>query len=83
MGSVDHGPGGTGEPVAAPLGPGNADANTAADPITAAHLAPARLPKKYRRRRRTLIRADSAGGTHDFVARLVSEGGGCPARSTR
>jgi hypothetical protein len=79
-GFVDHGPGGTGEPVAAPLGPGNAEANTAAGPITAAHLAPAQLPEKYRRGRRTSIRADSAGGTRGFVTRLVGEGGGCPRR---
>ena len=68
MGFVDHGPGGTGEPVAALLRPGNAGSNTAADHITAARLALAQLPKKYRRGRRTLIRCDSAGGTHQFVA---------------
>lgn len=32
LGFVDHGPGGTGEPVAALLRPGNAGSNTAADP---------------------------------------------------
>lgn len=48
----------------------------------AAHPAPARLPKKPRRGRRTLIRAGSANGTHDVVAWLVREGGGRPARST-
>ncbi|GGK28326.1 hypothetical protein GCM10011583_70390 [Streptomyces camponoticapitis] len=68
MGFVDHGLGGTGEPVAALLRPGNAGSNTATDHITAAQLALAQLPKKYRRGRRTLIRTDSAGGTHDFVA---------------
>lgn len=36
---VDHGPGGTEEPVAALLGPGNAGSNTAADHITTARLA--------------------------------------------
>lgn len=36
---VDHGPGGTGEPVAALLRPGNAGSNTAADHITTAQLA--------------------------------------------
>jgi hypothetical protein len=40
MGLVDHGPGGTGEPVAALLRPGNAGSNTAADHIEAARLAP-------------------------------------------
>ncbi|MFG2952362.1 IS1380 family transposase [Streptomyces sp. NPDC048291] len=74
MGFVDHGPGGTGEPVAALLRPGNAGSNTAADHITATRLALAQLPAKYRRGRRTLIRADSAGGTHDFVSWLSQRG---------
>ncbi|WP_055524839.1 IS1380 family transposase [Streptomyces graminilatus] len=74
MGFVDHGPGGTGEPVAAHLRPGNAGSNTAADHITVARLALAQLPKKYRRGRRTLIRCDSAGGTHEFVAWLAQRG---------
>ncbi|MEW1661151.1 IS1380 family transposase [Streptomyces sp. NPDC093707] len=74
MGFVDHGPGGTGEPVAALLRPGNAGSNTAADHITATQLALAQLPKKYRRGRQTLIRTDSAGGTHDFVAWLARRG---------
>jgi hypothetical protein len=74
MGFVDHGPGGTGEPVVALLRPGNAGSNTAADHITATRLALAQLPKKYRRGRRTLIRTDSAGGTHDFVAWLAQRG---------
>ncbi|MFD5234658.1 hypothetical protein ACFWJ5_40460 [Streptomyces qaidamensis] len=34
MAFVDHGPGGTGEPVAALLRPGNAGSNTAADHTT-------------------------------------------------
>lgn len=74
MGFVDHGPGGTGEPVAALLRAGNAGSNTAADHITAAELALVQLPKRYRRGRRTLIRTDSAGGTHDFVAWLAQRG---------
>ncbi|MEU5093132.1 IS1380 family transposase [Streptomyces sp. NPDC021356] len=74
MAFVDHGPGGTGEPVAALLRPGNAGSNTAADHITATRLALAQLPKKYRRGRQTLIRTDSAGGTHDFVAWLARQG---------
>ncbi len=68
---VDHGPGGTGEPVAALLRPGNAGSNTAADHITTAQLALGRLPKKCRRGWRTLIRTDSADGTHDFVSWLA------------
>jgi hypothetical protein len=71
---VDHRPGGTGEPVAALLRPGNAGSNTAADHITTAQLALAQLPKKYRRGRQTLIRCDSAGGTHEFVAWLAQRG---------
>ncbi|GAA2627482.1 IS1380 family transposase [Streptomyces axinellae] len=71
---VDHGPGGTGEPVAALLRPGNAGSNTAADHITTAQLALAQLPKKYWCGRQTLIRTDSAGGTHDFVAWLAKRG---------
>ncbi|PWG06991.1 IS1380 family transposase [Streptomyces sp. V2] len=71
---VDHGPGGTGEPVAALLRPGNAGSNTAADHITATRQALAQLPRKYRRGRQTLIRTDSAGGTHDFVAWLTQRG---------
>ncbi|MCX4515752.1 IS1380 family transposase [Streptomyces sp. NBC_01619] len=74
MGFVDHGPGGTGEPVAALLRPGNAGSNTAADHITAARLALAQLPKKHRRGRRTLIRCDSGGGTHEFMAWLAQRG---------
>ncbi|MFD7807747.1 IS1380 family transposase [Streptomyces cellulosae] len=74
MGFVDHGPGGTGEPVAALLRPGNAGSNTATDHITATQLALAQLPKRYRRGRQTLIRTDSAGGTHDFVSWLAKRG---------
>ncbi|MDI3390794.1 IS1380 family transposase [Streptomyces sp. B-S-A8] len=74
MGFVDHGSGGTGEPVASLLRPGNAGSNTAADHIEAARLALAQLPKKYRRGRRTLIRTDSGGGTHEFVAWLAKRG---------
>ncbi|MEW2122069.1 IS1380 family transposase [Streptomyces sp. NPDC005474] len=71
---VDHGPGGTGEPVAALLRPGNAGSNTAADHITTAQLALAQLPRHYRRGRQTLIRTDSAGGTHDFLSWLAKRG---------
>lgn len=37
----------------------------------APRLAPARLPKGFRRGRRTLIRTDSGGGTHEFPGRLA------------
>ncbi|BAU87911.1 transposase [Streptomyces laurentii] len=74
MGFVDHGSGGAGEPVAGLLRPGNAGSDTAADHITTAQLALAQLPKKYRRGRQTLIRTDSAGGTHEFAAWLAKRG---------
>jgi len=74
MGFVDHGSGGSGEPVAGLLRPGNAGSNTAADHITTTQLALAQLPKIYRRGRQTLIRTDSAGGTHEFVAWLAKRG---------
>ncbi|MGY5015135.1 IS1380 family transposase [Streptomyces sp. 900105755] len=74
MGFVDHGQGGSGESVAGLLRPGNAGSNTAADHIEAARLALAQLPKKYRRGRRTLIRTDSGGGTHEFVNWLSARG---------
>ncbi|GAA3368522.1 IS1380 family transposase [Streptomyces sannanensis] len=74
MGFVDHGRGGSGEPVVGVLRPGNAGSNTAADHITAARLALAQLPKTYRRGRQTLIRTDSGGGTHEFVAWLAQRG---------
>lgn len=74
MGFVDHGSGGTGEPVAALLRPGNAGSNTAVDHIETARLALAQLPKKHRRGHRTLIRTDSGGGTRGFVAWLAARG---------
>lgn len=74
MGFVDHGQGDSGEPVARLLRPGNAGSSTAADHIEPAELALAQLPKKYRRGRQTLIRTDSGGGTHEFVAWLAQRG---------
>lgn len=74
MGFVDHGRGGSGEPVVGLLRPGNAGSNTAADHIQATKLALAQLPKRLRRGRQTLIRTDSGGGTHEFVAWLARRG---------
>lgn len=74
MGFVDHGRGGSGEPVVGLLRPGNAGSNTASDHIEAARLALAQLPQRYRRGRQTLIRCDSGGGTHEFVAWLAQRG---------
>ncbi|CAM5731210.1 MULTISPECIES: IS1380 family transposase [Streptomyces] len=73
-GFVDHGRGGSGEPVVGLLRPGNAGSNTAADHIQATQLALAQLPKRLRRGRQTLIRTDSGGGTHEFVAWLARRG---------
>jgi DDE family transposase len=69
---ADHGPGGSGEPLAIVLRPGNAGPNTAADHIEAARLALAQLPARLRRR--ALIRTDSGGGTHEFLAWLTRPG---------
>jgi hypothetical protein len=69
---ADHGPGGQGEPLAILLRPGNAGSNTAADHIEATKLALAQLPADLRRK--VLIRADSGGGTHDFLSWLTRPG---------
>lgn len=56
------------------LRPDNAGSNTATDHITTTKMALAQLPKRYQRGRRTLIRTDSAGGTHDFLTWLTTRG---------
>jgi hypothetical protein len=66
---ADHGREGSGEPLAIMLRPGNAGSNTAAGHIEAVRPALAQLPKDLRRR--VLIRADSGGGTHEFLAWLT------------
>jgi len=66
---ADHGAGAGGEALAIVLRPGNAGSNTAAEHIEAVRLALAQLPR--RARRRVLIRTDSGGGTHAFLAWLV------------
>lgn len=77
MGFVDHGPAGTGEPVAVLLRPGNAGSNTAADHISVVKQALAQLPDtvtsvgRYRVGRKVLIRADGGGGTHQFLDYLT------------
>jgi Transposase DDE domain group 1 len=67
---ADHGAGAGGEPLAIVLRPGNAGSNTAADHIEVTRLALAQLPRTLRRR--VLIRTDSGGGTHDFLAWLAA-----------
>src|SRR5215472_13952582 len=69
---ADHGPDGSGEPLAIMLRPGNAGSKTAGDHIEATRLALAQLPAPLRRR--VLIRADCGGGTHEFLAWLASPG---------
>ena len=68
---ADHGLAGNGEPLALVLRPGNAGSNTAADHIEAAGLAIAQLPRHLRRR--VLVRADSGGGTHEFLKWLTAK----------
>ena len=67
---ADHGEDGAGEPLAIVLRPGNAGSNTAADHIEAARVALAQLPRRLRQR--VLIRADSGGGTHEFLDWLTT-----------
>jgi hypothetical protein len=69
---ADHGAGAGGEPLAIVLRPGNAGSNTAAEHIEVTKLALAQLPRALRRR--VLIRTDSGGGTHEFLAWLASPG---------
>ena len=69
---ADHGPAGSGEPLAILLRPGSAGSNTAADHIEAARLALAQLPAGQRKK--VLFRADSGGGTHGFLTWLTRPG---------
>jgi hypothetical protein len=70
---VDHGVGGTGEPVAMLLRPGNSGSNTAADHITVVQDALAQLPydPAYRVGKKVLVRIDGAGGTHGLIEYLT------------
>jgi len=61
---LDHGPGGTGEPVAGLLRTGKATANNAADHITVLTDALTQLPDEHRAR--VLVRGDSGAGVHAF-----------------
>ena len=69
---ADHGAQGSGEPLAIMLRPGNAGSNTAADHIEITKLALAQLPPQLRRR--VLIRADSGGGTQEYLTWLAKPG---------
>ncbi|MDT0264262.1 IS1380 family transposase, partial [Jatrophihabitans lederbergiae] len=73
---ADHGAGGTGEPLSVMLRKGNAGSNTAADHIEVLRRAFAQLPgyKPGRRPGRSvLVRADGAGGTHEFLSWLTGQ----------
>lgn len=62
---VDHGVGGTGEPLAAMLRPGRANASDAADQIAVLDAALAQLPETVRHR--VLVRGDTGSGVKDFL----------------
>ena len=57
----------TGEALAAELRPGNAGANTAADQITVAEHAINQIPEEHIQSIEILLRADSAGASHDLL----------------
>src|SRR5512142_2722269 len=87
---VDHGPDGSGEPLAVLLRPGNAGSNTAADHITVVRAALAQLPEHRPGAgpgRKVLIRTDGAGASHTFLSWLhrqrlsYSVGFGLPANT--
>lgn len=62
---VDHGAGGTGEPLVGMLRPGRANANTAADQIAVLDAALAQLPEGLRPR--VLVRGDSGSGVQALL----------------
>src|SRR5215207_6454394 len=62
---VDHGAGGSGEPLVGLLRPGKANANDAADQITVLDAALAQLPEPVRSR--VLVRGDTGSGVQGFV----------------
>jgi hypothetical protein len=65
MAFVDHGAGGTGEPLAAMLRPGRANASDAADQIAVLDAALAQLPEAVRER--VLVRGDTGSGVKEFL----------------
>lgn len=69
---VDHGAGGTGEPLVGMLRPGRANANTAADQIAVLDAALAQLPEQVRGR--VLVRGDSASGVQPFLWHVTNLG---------
>jgi hypothetical protein len=70
----DHGPEGTGEPLAFGLRAGNAGSHTVVDHICVLRAALAQLPGHGQGRRpgkNVLVRVDGAGGTHELIAWLT------------
>jgi len=73
---ADHGPSGTGEPLAVLLRPGNAGSNTAVDHITVLREALRQLPGSQAGRRpghKVLVRIDGAGATHALLDWITSQ----------
>ena len=71
---LDHGVDGTGEGLAAVLRPGNANAGTAVDHLAVLDLVEQQLTSTERAR--LLVRTDTAGCTHAFLAELADRGHG-------
>lgn len=67
---VDHGPAGTGEPVAVLLRAGNAGSNTAADHLQVISDALAQIPGNTRGKS-ILVRIDGAGASHKVIEALT------------
>ena len=67
---VDHGPTGTGEPLAVLLRAGNAGSNTAKDHLQVISDALAQIPGP-RRGKSILVRIDGAGGSHQVIEALT------------
>ena len=72
---LDHGPDGTGEPLAILLRPGNAGSNKAQDHITVLRDAFKQLPGHADRRpgKTVLVRVDGAGHSHDLLNWLTRQ----------
>jgi hypothetical protein len=68
---VDHGPAGTGEPLAFGLRAGNAGSNTVVDHKAVIRAALAQLPGERRPGKNVLVRIDGAGGTHELLEWLT------------
>src|SRR4051794_20626594 len=68
---LDHGPEGTGEPLAFGLRAGNAGSNTVVDHIAVLRAALEQLPGGRRPGKNVLVRIDGAGGTHELIAWLT------------